>query len=201
MSTAPQFDATAPHMMSPRLRPVRGFRAQAQDGQEALGLADARQVSDKVVFTAPAAQLILPQMDGKKSVDQIVQSVGRGLTRPIVEGLIAQLDEAGLLFGPTFDAMLTKMRQDFDSSTVLPPASTAAMADALADQELKSTGGPPSEEEKQALGARKLREAFETWIAAALKDAPNPSLDELPKAVVAPHIDYPRGWLNYAAVW
>src|SRR5262245_66233327 len=136
MSTPPQFDPTAPHMQSPRLRPVRGVRAQAPDGQEALGLADARQVSDRVVFTAPAAQLILPHMDGKKNLDQIVQSVGRGLTRPIIEGLVAQLDDAGLLFGPTFEAILAKMRADFDSSTVLPPASTAAMADALADQEI-----------------------------------------------------------------
>src|SRR5690606_2106930 len=23
----------------------------------------------------------------------------------------------------------------------------------------------------------------------------------LPRAVIAPHIDYPRGWLNYATVW
>jgi AmmeMemoRadiSam system protein B len=197
----PVFDPAAAHMQSPRLRPVRGFRAQADDGQEALGLADARQVSDRVVFTAPAAQLILPHMDGKKSVDQIVQAVGRGLTRPIVEGLVAQLDEAGLLFGPTFDGILAKMRKDFDSSKVLPPASTAAMADALADQEFKATGATPSEEEKAAVGARKLREALDTWIAGALKDVPNPSLDELPKAVVAPHIDYPRGWLNYASVW
>jgi AmmeMemoRadiSam system protein B len=189
-------------MQSPRLRPVRGFRAQADDGQEALGLADARQVSDRVVFTAPAAQVILPHMDGKKTVDQIVLAVGRGLTRENVEGLVAQLDDAGLLFGPTFEAILAKMRQDFDSSKVLPPASTAAMADALADQELKASGNAEaSEEEKMAVGARKLREAFDGWIAAALKDVPNPSLDELPKAVVAPHIDYPRGWLNYAAVW
>jgi AmmeMemoRadiSam system protein B len=159
-------------------------------------------VSDRVVFTAPAAQVILPHMDGQKTVDQIVQAVGRGLTRENVEGLVAQLDDAGLLFGPTFEAMLAKMRQDFDSSKVLPPASTAAMADALAEQELKASGNAESsEEEKMAVGARKLREAFDGWIAAALKDVPNPSLDELPKAVVAPHIDYPRGWLNYAAVW
>jgi AmmeMemoRadiSam system protein B len=71
----------------------------------------------------------------------------------------------------------------------------------LADQEIKARGGEASEEEKAALGAKKLREAMDNWIAAALKDVPNPSLDQLPKAVVAPHIDYPRGWLNYAAVW
>jgi AmmeMemoRadiSam system protein B len=198
----PKFDPSATHMQAPRLRPVRGFKAQTPDGREALGLSDARQVSDRVVFTVPAAQLILQQMDGKKTLDEIVAAVGRGLTRPDVEGLVAQLDDAGLLFGPTFEAMLTRMRKEFDSSKVLPPASSAAMADALAEQELRATGNAaPSEEEKLAMGARKLREAFDHWIASALKDVPNPSLDELPKAVVAPHIDYPRGWLNYASVW
>ncbi len=166
----PQFDRSAPHMQSPRLRPVRGFRAQADDGQEALGLADARQVSDRVVFTAPAAQVILPHMDGQKTVDQ--NRAGRGTVGldggRIVEGLVAQLDDAGLLFGPTFEAILAKMRQDFDSSKVLPPASTAAMADGLAEQALTASGNAVSSEvEKMAVGARKLREAFDGWIAAA----------------------------------
>ena len=197
----PKFSPGAAHMETPRLRPVRGFRAQA-GGQDALGLSDARQVSDRVVFTTPAAQVILPHLDGKKNLDQIVQAIGRGLTRPDLEGLIAQLDDAGLLFGPTFDAMLTKMRADFDSSKTLPPASTAAMADMLAEQQIQATpGASVSEEEKMAIGAKRLREMFDQWIAAALKDVANPSLDSLPSAVVAPHIDYPRGWLNYASVW
>ena len=35
----------------------------------------------------------------------------------------------------------------------------------------------------------------------ALKDAEDPSFDTMPAGIVAPHIDYPRGWMNYAAVW
>jgi AmmeMemoRadiSam system protein B len=197
----PQFDPAAPHMLTPRLRPVRGFRAQSGD-QEALGLADARQVSDRVVFVAPAAQLIFPLMDGQKSLDEIVQQVGRGLTRKDLENLVAQLDAAGLLFGPTFNSMLEKMRKEFDSATTLPPGPTAALADALLDADIQAKGGtPPTDEERPALAAQVLRMAMDQWIAQALKDAPNPSLDTLPAAVVAPHIDYPRGWLNYASVW
>jgi len=196
----PKFDPNAHHMEHPKLRAVRGFRAQAGE-QEALGLADARQVSDRVVFTAPAAQLILPLMDGKKSINEIVAQVGRGLTRPDVEALVAQLDNAGLLFGPTFDGMLQKMRAEFDSATTLPPGTTAALADAMVDAEAQQTGVAVTEEEKIAKGGAKLREAMDQWIAAALKDVPNPSLDVLPAGVVAPHIDYPRGWLNYASVW
>lgn len=201
--TAPQFNPNAPHQQRPHLRPVRGFAAQSQDGQMALGLTDARQVSDKVVFTLPAAQMILPLMDGQKTVDEIVAAVGRGLTRELLESLIAQLDDAGLLMGPTFDAILAKMRKDFDSSSTLPPASTAAFADLLLQSaaEADPTFADKPEAERNALAAARMKELFDQWIAAALKDAPNPSADTLPKVIVTPHLDYPRGWLNYASAW
>ncbi|MBX3384763.1 MAG: AmmeMemoRadiSam system protein B [Phycisphaeraceae bacterium] len=206
--TPPKFNPAALHHQHPRLRPVRGFAAQIAN-QTALGLADARQISDKAVFTSPAFQNVLPLLDGQKSVDDIVKAVGRGLTREPLEQLVAQLDDAGLLYGPTFDAMLAKMRADFDSSPVLPPASTAAFADALAEHTVRSQRPPEqqndpvemSDEEKATLGAKRLQEVFDEWIAAALKDAPNPSMDTLPRGIVVPHIDYQRGWLNYASVW
>lgn len=206
--TPPVFDPSAAHQQRPRLRPVRGFGAQLGN-QMALGLADARQISDKAVFTSPAFQVVLPLMDGQKSIDDIVRTVGKGLTREPVESLIAQLDDAGLLFGPRFDEMLAKMRSDFDSSPVLPPASTAAFADALAEHTVRAKLPPEeqdkpvnmSEAEKAELGPVRLREVFDEWIAASLKDAPNPSLDNLPKAIVVPHVDYQRGWINYSSVW
>jgi AmmeMemoRadiSam system protein B len=193
----PPFDAEKPHHAKPKLRPVRGFPAQMGE-QQVLGLADARQISSKVVFTMPAAQIILPLLDGNRSVDEVTAQVGRGLTRPVLEQLIAQLDDAGLLFGPTFDAMLESMRKEFDSSPVLPPASTAAFADVLVNQEF---GEETTDEQRNEHGARKLREIMDQWMAKALESVPNPSFDELPRAVVAPHIDYGRGWVNYANVW
>jgi predicted class III extradiol MEMO1 family dioxygenase len=42
---------------------------------------------------------------------------------------------------------------------------------------------------------------MEAWIAKALENVEKPSFDSLPKAVIAPHIDYGRGWINYASVW
>jgi AmmeMemoRadiSam system protein B len=193
----PFYDPSAPHQQKPKLRPVRAFPAKVGE-QTVMGLADARQVSDKVVFTMPAAQLLLPLMDGTRDLDQIVREVGRNLTRPMINSLVAQLDQAALLFGPTYEALWEKVRTDFDSSRVLPPASTAAFADVLAKQAL---GAEASEAQIGEVGPTKLREVFDTWIAKALEKAPNPSFDTLPKAIVAPHIDYPRGWMNYAAVW
>ncbi len=123
--------------------------------------------------------------------------------RMTLEQLVAQLDDAGLLFGPRFDAILAKMRSDFDSAPNLPPASTAAFADALAQDTVgkESEGAKATDEQKAEIGPKRLREIFDQWIDAALKDAEKPSFDELPKAVVAPHLDYPRGWLNYASVY
>lgn len=195
--TPPKFDPSASHHQKPRLRAVRGFPAQIENRQ-ALGLADARQISDRVVFLPPAAQLILPHMTGERGIDDIVGAVGQGLTREILEGLVAQLDEAGLLYGPVFDGMLARMKQEFDSSPVLPPAASAAFVDALLAQEL---GENATDEQKAAAGPAKLKEFLDKWIAEALGKASDPTFDTLPKALIAPHLDYPRGWFNYASSW
>ncbi|HYF15913.1 MAG TPA: AmmeMemoRadiSam system protein B [Phycisphaerales bacterium] len=199
---APKYDARAPHHARPRLRPVRLFPAQAGEHQ-LMGISDARQISEKAVLTTPAAQVVLPLLDGTRTVDEVVKQVGRGLTRDVLEQLVAQLDDAGLLFGPTFDAIVARIRADFDGSPNLPPASTAQFADAAGAAE---AGSPEafqalSPEAQKAASVKKTREVFDEWIAMALKDAANPSFDALPKAVVVPHLDYQRGWINYASVW
>lgn len=193
----PKFDPAATHQQKPRLRPVRGFPARHGD-QTLLGIADARQISDKMVLTSPAVQGILPLMNGERTIDEIITQVGRGLTRQIMESLVAQLDDAALLFGPKFDALLAATRAEFDSTPILPPASTAAFAEALLGQKL---GRAPTDAERNEQAPTKLRETMDQWIAEALKNAETPSFDELPRAIMAPHIDYPRGWVNYAAVW
>jgi AmmeMemoRadiSam system protein B len=199
----PAFNPSASHMQRPKLRQVRGFPVPVQgpDGKQAvfLGLADAKQISDRPpVVVSPAAKDLLPLFSGQHSLDEIVTRVGRGLTREHLEPLVAQLDAAGLLEGPTFDEMLSKMRVQFDSSVVLPPGSTAALADMLVQQ---ARGQEATEEQKAEEGPVRLAEAIDKWIDEALKDQESPSFDVLPRAIVAPHIDYLRGWINYARVW
>lgn len=199
---APKFNPQAPNQNRPKLRKVRGFPfpIQTPDGKQQvlLGLADAQQISEKMVVTQPAFQAVLPLMDGSRDVDQIVAEVGRGLQRPILEQLVAQLDDAGLIEGPVHERLLAEMRANFDKSDHLPPGSTAQVADALVMQEL---GKDATDEQKAEHGPAKLREMLDKWIDAALKDVQSPAFDTLPRAIVAPHLDYPRGWYNYAQVY
>ncbi|HBS29943.1 MAG TPA: AmmeMemoRadiSam system protein B, partial [Phycisphaerales bacterium] len=195
--TPPRFDPTKPHQVRPRLRAVKGFPVQ-QGEQVLMGLSDARQISDQVVFTMPQAQLILPHMDGENDVAGITEKVGRGLRREDLEMLVAQLDAAGLIEGPVFDAMLARMRAQFDASVNLPPSSTADFADALVVQAL---GDKATEAQKTELGPTKLRQTMDHWMNQVLEKAERPSFDALPRAIVAPHLDYWRGWMNYAHVY
>ncbi len=203
----PPFDPKAAHHLKPRLRAVRGFGMQ-QGEQTLLGLADARQISDKIVVTTPAAQTILPHMTGEHEVGEIVRRVNESLsgpqfanvqveklTEPVLQQFVAQLDDAGLLEGPTFDRILEQVREDFDRSSQLPPSVTANFADSLVIEEL---GQEATDEQKGELGPTKMRTVFEKWIGDALEKAKDPSFDTLPKAIVAPHLDYARGWPNYA---
>lgn len=200
--SAPKFDPGAAHMRRPKLRPVRGFPAQGKgpDGQEVqlIGLADARQISDKVMFTMPAAQMVFPLMDGTRDIDQIVREVGRGLTPQILQSIVAQLDDACLLEGPTFDKLWSKVKAEFDSATNLPPGSTAAFADSLV---VSALGQNVDESVKSEQGPSRVRDLFNQWMDKALEKAEKPSFDQLPRAVVVPHVDYPRGWINYAHVY
>ncbi len=198
----PTFDPNAPHQVQPHLRRVRTFPmpVQGPDGKQQvlLGLADAQQISSKVVATHPAVQHLLPLMDGSRTVDQIVGEVGRGLTIEALHSLVAQLDDAALIQGPAFEALESGMRAEFDASDTLPPATTAQFADALVMQKV---GKEATDEQKKDLGPGLMREVFDQWMGQALEKVDNPAFDELPRAIVVPGNEYARSWINYAAAW
>lgn len=201
-ANAPKFDASAEHQQKPKIRKLRAvpMPMQGPDGKQQmmLGIADAQQISGKMVVTHPAFQQVIPMLDGSRTLDEIVTQVGHGLERPMLEQLVAQLDDAGLIHGPVFDAIRDTMRSDFDKSDTLPPGSTAQFADMLVQQ---THGEGTTKEQMEAEGADKLREFMDGRISDALKDVENPAYDTLPKAIVAPHIDYARGWMNYANIY
>jgi len=159
---------------------------QTPQGQQVmLALSDRSLIAEGQIVTSMLAQFMLAQMDGSNSVDDVAgKGVALARTQNVpaeaiphissanVKLLIAQLDAAGLLFGPVFDEKLARVRADYDKSPNLPPSSTAAMADAM---------------------DRAMNE-----VMAKVED---PSFDTLPKCVIVPHMDYFRGAVGYAHVY
>jgi AmmeMemoRadiSam system protein B len=204
--TQPIFDANSQHQQKPRLRPIRGFvaPAQAPDGKQVqmLGLADAKQISPKVVFTQPAMQGILQLFNGEHTLDDVVTQVGKGLSREILEPFVAQLFNAGLIEGQVFDDMWAKMKADFDSTDILPPAQTGAMADAIVDQLVKKEHQrAATDEEKDEQGKEQLGEQMTAMMNQALANAEDPSFDCLPKAIVAPYVPYSQAFQMYGSLY
>jgi len=191
-----------PHQEQPRLRPIRvvGMPVQGPDGQQQMmmGISDARQISPSMVAAHPAFQGVLGLMDGTRALDAIVEEVGKGLQRSMLEQFVAQLDDAGLLEGPVFDTMLAEVREAFDKADTLPPGSTAQMADMLV---MGKHGEETTDEQKKTEGPETLRAAMRGWIEQAKQQEGFRPLESLPAGIVAPHLDYPRGWLNYASVY
>ncbi len=170
--------------MKPRLRPIRGFVAPAQgpDGQQLqmLGLADAKQISPKIVFTQPAMQGVLPLFNGEHTLDDVVTQVGKGISREILEPFVAQLYDAGLIEGEVFDEMWAQMKVDFDSADILPPAQTAALAEAIVEAQMqKNHQRAATEEEKESLSREKLAAEMTAMMNQALDKADDPSFDNL----------------------
>ncbi len=210
-----KFDRNAPHQQKPKIRPLRGFPLQAKNPQgqvqTLMGLADQRQISDRVVITSPAMQVVIPRMNGTRDLDQIVHEVKQGLTRQVLENFVAQLDHAGLIDGPTFNELRQRMHAEYDAQAILPPASTAAFADQLILQDAgqtrqqasptKPSGWDEQSPEHRAKGAEKVREMFGKYIEQAEPRMPVKTFESLPKAIIAPHLDYARGWINYASSW
>lgn len=216
-SDVPPFDERQTHHASPKLRPTvqgQAVPAKAPNGQQVvmLALGDRAQLAERQVVTNPLAQFYLAHMNGEHTIEAVAEmarssaSQQQGVPQEAVDlitgenarALVAQLDHAGLLEGPTFDAMLAQLRADFDKSDTLPPGTTAAIADALVQREV---GDEATDEQKAEQGPAMLRTQFDAWIAQALEPATDPAFDVLPKAVFAPHLDYWRGWPNYAHVY
>ena len=216
----PPFNPEAPHMQKPRLRPVQGFPVQHQ-GQQFLGLRDPSMLSERVVFTSPAATQLLPLMDGSRTIEEIVSEVGHGLTVEMMQGIVAQLDGAMLLEGPSFDAHLQKLKDEFNASEILPPAGTATLVEMLELNARRQAYIARKQEEGEIFNPQDvmqvppeelqsievdppdelLRRQLDNWMTKALEQVDDPSFDDLPRAVVVPHLDYPRGWPNYAAAY
>jgi hypothetical protein len=165
-------DILPDHLRRPH---VRGFQPLAvmHNGQQLVLLRDPMMLTTQSMVVPPPAAALIQQMQGERSVEDLAKAVNAPTVDPLVE-LVKQLDAVGLLWGPTFDRLEAELKEKLLEVGYFPG------------------GGGMGQPEADA-----MRKALGEWLA----QTEDPELEGSPVGVVAPHLDYPRGWPNYAGAY
>lgn len=171
-STAMTLESLPEHIRRPHLRPIQP-KPVVRDGKPFVALQDpARMVQQTLVVPAQALPA-LQQFRGERSIADIALQLSGNLDQ-FVE-LARRLDDVGLLWGPTFERLERELKERLRSQGAFPATASLSMGET----------------------AEKCREAIEGY----LEQTEDPELPAPAVGIVAPHLDYPRGWPNYAAAY
>lgn len=164
-------DTLPEHLRRPH---VRGFQplAVTHNGQQLVLLRDPMMLTPQSMLVPPQAAILIQQMQGQRSVEELAKAVNAPSVDPLVE-LVKQLDAIGLLWGPTFETLESQLKTKLLEAGYFP------------------AGGSDQPDPEG------IRKALDGWLAQT-EDA---DLDGSPAALIAPHLDYPRGWPNYAGAY
>ena len=169
-------------MDKPRLRPVEPVAVEGEDGQRYLALRDPTGLSDTVEMLTPVGAAILQLCDGERTRDEICAEFttryGAPLKRAALDGLLERLEAALFLDSDAYRARVREVLDGFRSSSVR----QAHLAG-------RSYPGDP----------RELAELLDAFFEPP--HGPGKNGDDggkLPRAIIAPHIDFQRGGPAYA---
>jgi len=160
------------HIRRPHLRPIQPI-PMSKDGKQFIALRDPAMLSQHTMVVPVPALQVLQQFRGDRPIDQIAAQMN-GDVNQFVE-LAKGLDGVGLLWGPTFEQL-----------------------EAAVQDKLRAQGSFPANA-SLALGtdAESCRAAIEGYF----NQTDDPEIESIPIGLVAPHLDYQRGWPNYAAAY
>ena len=161
----------AEHLQRPALRRVHPVPLQ-KDNQLFLGLQDPCMLFPQMMVVPPQAFQVMQFFNGERSVDEIAGNLKLENAAPLVE-LVRRLDEFGLLWGPTCEALEDKKKAELQANG------------AFAAGASKSLGEDPAA----------IRAQLEKW----LDEAEDAEIDEPISGLVACHLDFARGYPIYAS--
>lgn len=171
--------------LKPKLRAIEALPMQ-MDGQQSICLRDPLGFTDKVLWLSPPAFFIVSLFDGQHTLRDVqaeyMRAFGTLVYTEQLNQLVEQLDAAGFLDSPRFEAMRRAAQESFQKCEARPPAHAG----------LSYPG------EAEALRGELAAYFLQPEAVGAL-----PSTDAEPerplRAAIAPHIDFRRG--GYCYTW
>jgi AmmeMemoRadiSam system protein B len=159
------------HIVRPALRRIHPVPLQ-RENQLFLGLQDPCMLSSQMMVVPPQAFQVMQMFNGTRSIEEIAASIKLTDATQLVE-LVRKLDEFGLLWGPTCEALEDEKKRALVEAGAFPAGAT------------KSLGEDP----------QVIRAQLEKW----LDEAEDSGIDEPVCGLVACHLDYQRGFPVFAA--
>ena len=169
---SPDSSSLPDHILRPHLRPVQPVPMQ-RDGRKFIALRDPAMLQkETMVISMPAMQL-LQHFHGRQTLEELAHQFSTEVDQ--LTQLAQRLDTLGLLWGPTFEKMETERKAELKSAGAFPPRASKSLGDDEA--------------------------ACRAALDAYFEQAEDPEIEETAIAIVAPHLDYDRGWPNYAGAY
>ena len=168
----PADDSLPEHIIRPHMRPVQPIPV-TRDGKKFVALRDPSMLQEQTMVVPVQAMPILQHFLGQRTLEDLAGQFSS--TSGQLADLARSLDKLGLLFGPTFESLESERWDHLRSNGAFPMnASRSLGSDAEAS-----------------------RAAMDRYFA----ETEDPEIEGKAIAIVSPHLDYERGWPNYAAAY
>ncbi len=165
-------DSLPEHIRRPHVRPYQPIPL-VKDGKQFIALRDPAMLSQRTMVVPVNVLPILQLFRGDRPIDQIASQIN-GQVNQLIE-LARGLDAIGLLWGPTFEHLEEQVQQKIKTQGAFPANASLSLGTTEAA----------------------CREALDEYF----NQTEDPEIDTVPVGIVAPHLDYQRGWPNYAAAY
>lgn len=172
-SPVPSLETLPEHIRRPHVRQIQPLGVKSQDGKSLVALRDPSMLSQQTMIAPPQVLQVLQHFRGDRPLDQIAAVTNAPLAN-LIE-LAQALDRVGLLWGPTCEQMEAALLEKIRAHQAFPVMASGTLG-------------------KDADAVRKAIDEY-------YQQAEDPELEATPLAIVAPHLDYQRGWPNYAGAY
>jgi AmmeMemoRadiSam system protein B len=162
----------AEHLNRPHIRNFQPLGME-KDGKSFVMLRDPSMLAEQQMAVLPQVLQLILMFQGRETLDEIAAKTQAPLH--ILRDVVTRLDEVGLIWGPRFEELERVAKAKITEHGHFPISCSASLGQ----------------------DAQTCHEAMDKW----LSDMEDPEIEGKILGLVAPHLDYQRGWPGYAAAY
>ena len=162
----------AEHLNRPQIRNFQPLGME-KDGKSFVMLRDPSMLAEQQMAVLPQVLQLILMFQGRETLDEIAAKTQAPLH--ILRDVVTRLDEVGLIWGPRFEELERVAKAKITEHGHFPMSCSVSLGK----------------------DAQTCHEAMDKW----LSDMEDPEIEGTILGLVAPHLDYQRGWPGYAAAY